>query len=59
VVLRPLGRVVDRRPEAGDETLARYEFQAVTRDDAQMEAAVSRLSPEPSVSSVRWEAVPA
>jgi len=105
VVLRPLGRVVDRRPDSGDETPTRYAFQAVTRDateahvrallvqsltrtdfrllsvlstdrndrtvevraelvgdqrdDAQMEAAVSRLSLEPSVSSVRWEAVPA
>jgi putative Mg2+ transporter-C (MgtC) family protein len=106
VVLRPLGRVVDRRPDAGGETPTRYAFQAVTRDateahvrallvhslsrtdfrllsvlstdrpedhtvevraelvgdqrdDAQMEAAVSRLSMEPSVSSVRWEAVPA
>ncbi|MER6797067.1 MgtC/SapB family protein, partial [Amycolatopsis mediterranei] len=105
VVLRPLGRVVDRRPDAGEETPARYEFQAVTRDeaeahvrallvqaltrtdfrllsvlstdrenrtvevraeligdqrdDAQMEAAVSRLSLEPAVSSVRWVAVPA
>jgi putative Mg2+ transporter-C (MgtC) family protein len=106
VLLRPLGRVVDRRPDSGDETPARYEFQAVTRDDAeahvrallvqalartdfrllsvlstdrpesrtvevraelaadqrddaQMESAVSRLSLEPAVSSVRWEAVPA
>ncbi|MFB9687991.1 MgtC/SapB family protein [Amycolatopsis plumensis] len=105
VLLRPLGRVVDRRPDAGEETPAKYAFQAVTRDeaeahvrallvqaltrtdfrllsvlstdrenrtvevraeligdqrdDAQMEAAVSRLSLEPSVSSVRWEAVPA
>ncbi|WP_328616346.1 MgtC/SapB family protein [Amycolatopsis sp. NBC_00355] len=106
VVLRPLGRVVDRRPESGEETPARYEFQAVTRDDseahvrallvqalartdfrllsvlstdrpqdrtvevraelaadqrddAQMESAVSRLSLEPAVTSVRWEAVPA
>jgi putative Mg2+ transporter-C (MgtC) family protein len=104
VVLRPLGRVVDRRPDSGDETPARYEFQAVTRDDseahvrallvqalartdfrllsvlstdrpadrtvevraelaadqrddAQLESAVSRLSLEPAVSSVRWEAV--
>jgi putative Mg2+ transporter-C (MgtC) family protein len=106
VVLRPLGRAVDRRPDSGDETPARYEFQAVSRDDseahvrallvqalartdfrllsvlstdrpedrtvevraelaaeqrddAQMESAVSRLSLEPAVSSVRWEAVPA
>ncbi len=101
LVLRPLGRVVDRRPETGDETPATYTFLAVTKDDAeahvrtllvqalsrtdfalqsvestnadqgglvevraaltaeqrddkQMESAVSRLSLEPSVTSVRW-----
>lgn len=106
VLLRWLGRAVDRRPDTGDETPTRYTFQAVTRDateahvrallvqalnrtdfcllsvlstdrpdertvevraelvgdqrdDAQMESAVSRLSLEPSVTSVRWEAVPA
>ena len=106
VLLRWLGRAVDRRPDTGDETPTRYIFQAVTRDateahvrallvqalnrtdfcllsvlstdrpdertvevraelvgdqrdDAQMESAVSRLSLEPSVTSVRWEAVPA
>ncbi|WP_396135142.1 hypothetical protein [Amycolatopsis sp. A133] len=37
----------------------RAELVGDQRDDAQMEAAVSRLSLEPSVSSVRWEAVPA
>ncbi|WP_020638324.1 hypothetical protein [Amycolatopsis balhimycina] len=37
----------------------RAELIGDQRDDAQMEAAVSRLSLEPSVSSVRWEAVPA
>ncbi|MEC3979978.1 MgtC/SapB family protein [Amycolatopsis sp. H20-H5] len=104
VALRALGRVVDRRPDTGDETPTRYAFQAVTtgdaeahirallvqsltrtdfrllsvqstdrpeahavevraeligdqRDDAQMESAVSRLSLEPSVTSVRWEAL--
>ncbi|WP_224392790.1 MgtC/SapB family protein [Pseudonocardia sp. ICBG1293] len=102
VVLRPLGRVVDRRPDTGREAPARYTFRAVTqdkseahvrnllvqdlsrtdfalqsvesrnagavnlvevcaaltaeqRDDKQMEAAVSRLSLEPSVTSVRWQ----
>lgn len=101
VVLRALGRVVDRRPDTGDEEPATYTFEAVTsgaaeahvrallvqsltrtdfrllsvlstdvaerdavevraelvgdqRDDAQMESAVSRLSLEPSVTSVRW-----
>ena len=101
LVFRPLGRVVDRRPDTGDETPATYTFLAVTsddteahvrtllvqalsrtdfalqsvestnadraglvevkaalsaehRDDKQMEAAVSRLSLEPSVTSVRW-----
>ncbi|MDT8911930.1 MgtC/SapB family protein [Amycolatopsis sp. PS_44_ISF1] len=104
VALRPLGRVVDRRPDTGAETPASYTFLAVTtddaeahvrsllvqaltrtefalrsvtstnvggegsgrvevraelsagqRDDKQMESAVSRLSMEPSVTSVRWE----
>jgi putative Mg2+ transporter-C (MgtC) family protein len=104
VALRPLGRVVDRRPDTGVETPAFYTFLAVTtddaeahvrsllvqaltrtdfalrsvtstnvdgvgsgrvevraelsadqRDDKQMESAVSRLSMEPSVTSVRWE----
>ncbi|MFE0020746.1 MgtC/SapB family protein [Amycolatopsis sp. NPDC059021] len=102
ILLRALGRAVDRRPDTGGETPAHYTFQAVTRDDdeahvrallvqaltrtdfrllsvlstdrpddhavevraeligdqrddAQMESAVSRLSLEPSVSSVRWE----
>jgi putative Mg2+ transporter-C (MgtC) family protein len=102
VALRALGRVVDRRPDTGDEVPAQYLFEAVTRDDteahvrallvqaltrtdfrllsvlstdlpdrrsvevraelvgdqrddAQMESAVSRLSLEPSVTSVRWE----
>ncbi|HEY2060059.1 MAG TPA: MgtC/SapB family protein [Amycolatopsis sp.] len=32
VLLRALGRIVDRRPETGDETPARYSFEAVTRD---------------------------
>ncbi|QKV73940.1 MgtC/SapB family protein [Amycolatopsis sp. Hca4] len=101
VALRPLGRVVDRRPATGTETPTSYTFLAVTRDDAeahvrallvqalsrtefalrsvtstnadaggrvevraelsadqrddkQMESAVSRLSLEPSVTSVRW-----
>ena len=103
VALRPLGRVVDRRPDTGTETPTSYTFLAVTKDDAeahvrallvqalartdfglrsvtstnagaagqvevraelsanqrddkQMESAVSRLSLEPSVTSVRWEA---
>lgn len=102
VLLRPLGRVIDRRPDAGDETPTVYTFRAVTKDDAeahvrallvqalgrtdfrlesvqssntpgnghvevradlaadrrddkQMETAVSRLSLEPSVTSVRWD----
>lgn len=102
VALRPLGRVVDRRPDTGAETPTSYTFLAVTKDDAeahvrallvqalartdfalrsitstntdtggrvevraelwadqrddkQMESAVSRLSLEPSVTSVRWE----
>jgi putative Mg2+ transporter-C (MgtC) family protein len=102
VALRPLGRVVDRRPDTGTETPTCYTFLAVTKDDAeahvrallvqalartdfalrsvtstnagatgqvevraelsadqrndkQMESAVSRLSLEPSVTSVRWE----
>ncbi|GDY33784.1 MgtC/SapB family protein [Gandjariella thermophila] len=102
IVLRPLGRAVDRRPNTGRETPATYTFQTVTKDDAeahvrtllvqdlsrtdfalqaiessnadaegfvevraaltaeqrddkQMELAVSRLSLEPSVTSVRWQ----
>lgn len=104
IVLRPLGRAVDRRPESGDETPTVYTFRAVTKDDAeahvrallvqalgrtdfqlasvsnnntaadddghvevraelaadqrddkQMESAVSRLSLEPAVTSVRWD----
>lgn len=102
IVLRPLGRAVDRRPESGDETPTIYTFRAVTKDDAeahvrallvqalgrtdfqlasvsstntddaghvevraelaadqrddkQMESAVSRLSLEPAVTSVRWD----
>jgi len=105
-VLRPLGRVVDRRPETGTETPTSYVFTAVTRDadeahvrallvqalnrtdfalcsvasanadqsglvevraelaaehrdDKQLETAISRLSLEPSVTSVRWQAGPA
>ncbi|SEQ82092.1 putative Mg2+ transporter-C (MgtC) family protein [Lentzea xinjiangensis] len=101
LVLRPLGRVMDRRPDTGGETPVTYTFLAVTRDDAeahvrtllvqalsrtdfalqsvestnadrgglvevraaltaeqrddkQMESAVSRLSLEPSITSVRW-----
>lgn len=103
VVLRAVGRVVDRRPDAGTEHPTAYTFTAVTRDeaeahirallvqslartgfrllsvdsanskpghvqvraelagderdDAQMESAVSRLSLEPSVTSVRWQVV--
>ncbi len=103
IALRPLGRVVDRRPATGRETPTSYTFLAVTkddseahvrallvqalartdfalqsvtstntdtagqvqvraelsadqRDDKQMESAVSRLSMEPSVTSVRWQA---
>lgn len=103
IALRPLGRVVDRRPATGRETPTSYTFLAVTKDDAeahvrallvqalartdfalqsvtstntdtdgqvqvraelsadqrddkQMESAVSRLSMEPSVTSVRWQA---
>lgn len=101
VVLRPLGRMVDRRPEPRVETPATYTFRAVTteqaqshiralvvqalgktdfalssmessaehdghvevrasamaqqRDDKQLESAVSLLSFEPSVTSVRWQ----
>ena len=114
IVLRPLGRVVDRRPDTGAETPTSYEFLAVTtdeaephvrallvqalgrtdfalrsvtsvnigngsdhssdsngtgrgrvevraqlsaeqRDDKQLETAISRLSLEPSVTSVRWQ----
>jgi putative Mg2+ transporter-C (MgtC) family protein len=101
VALRAAGRVVDRRPDTGDEHPTTYSFVAVTRDeqeahvralmvqalsrtefrvrsiassntatnghvevraelvgdqrdDRQMESAVSRLSLEPSVSSIRW-----
>ncbi|WP_236788022.1 MgtC/SapB family protein [Amycolatopsis sp. GM8] len=103
IVLRPLGRVVDRRPDTGTETPTSYTFLAVTRDDdeahvrallvqalgrtdfalrsvestnadthgrvevraelsadqrddKQLESAISRLSLEPSVTSVRWQA---
>ncbi len=103
VLLRPLGRVVDRRPETGDDTPTAYSFRAVThdageahvralivqalartdfvlrsvasantgldgqvevqaaldadhRDDRQLESIVGRLSLEPSVISVRWQA---
>ncbi|MEJ3653247.1 MgtC/SapB family protein [Actinomycetes bacterium KLBMP 9759] len=101
VVLRWVGRAVDRRPDTGTERPTSYVFRAVTRDDAeahvrallvqsltrtdfhllsvdsanstagyvevraelagderddaQMESAVSRLSLEPSVTSVRWQ----
>ncbi|SFQ58063.1 putative Mg2+ transporter-C (MgtC) family protein [Amycolatopsis arida] len=102
IVLRALGRALDRRPDTGGEVPAHYTFRAATRDDAeahvrallvqaltrtdfrllavqsadvppggvvevraelvgdhrddaQMESAVSRLSLEPAVSSVRWE----
>ena len=102
VLLRMIGRIVDRRPETGDESPTTYTFVAVTRDDQeahvrallvqaltrtdfrlqsiasantdvaglvevraelaadvrddrQMESAVSRLSLEPSVTSVRWQ----
>jgi putative Mg2+ transporter-C (MgtC) family protein len=109
IVLRPLGRAVDRQPLTGTETPTSYEFFAVTndasepqvrallvqslsrtdfalrsiasanaaangqpdgrvevraelsaehRDDKQMESAVSRLSLEPSVTSVRWQVTP-
>jgi putative Mg2+ transporter-C (MgtC) family protein len=101
VALRAAGRVVDPRPETGDEHPITYTFFAVTRDeqeahvrallvqaltrtefrvrsiassntdtnghvevraelvgdqrdDRQMESAVSRLSLEPSVTSIRW-----
>lgn len=101
VALRAAGRVVDRRPDTGDEHPITYTFFAVTRDeqeahvrallvqaltrtefrvrsiassntdtnghvevraelvgdqrdDRQMESAVSRLSLEPSVTSIRW-----
>ena len=99
VVLRAVGRVVDRLPDTGDEHPTTYTFLAVTRDDQeahvrallvqaltrtefrlrsiaststnghvevraelvgdqrddrQMESAVSRLSLEPSVTSIRW-----
>jgi putative Mg2+ transporter-C (MgtC) family protein len=101
VALRAAGRVVDRRPDTGDEHPTTYTFFAVTRDeqeahvrallvqaltrtefrvrsiassntdtnghvevraelvgdqrdDRQMESAVSRLSLEPSVTSIRW-----
>jgi len=101
VALRAAGRVVDRRPDTGDERPTFYAFVAVTRDeqeahvrallvqaltrtelrvrsiassntgtnghvevraelvgdqrdDRQMESAVSRLSLEPSVTSIRW-----
>ncbi|HXA89481.1 MAG TPA: MgtC/SapB family protein [Mycobacterium sp.] len=101
VALRAAGRVVDRRPDTGDEHPTTYTFVAVTRDeqeahvrallvqaltrtefrvrsigssntgtighvevraeligdqrdDRQMESAVSRLSLEPSVTSIRW-----
>src|SRR5690349_18844966 len=33
LVFRPLGRVLDRRPDTGEETPATYTFLAVTRDD--------------------------
>ena len=103
VALRFVGRVIDRRPDAGDEHPTGYTFFAVTRDeqeahvrallvqaltrtefrvrsiastntdtdgqvevraelvgdhrdDRQMEAAVSRLSLEPSVTAIRWAA---
>ncbi|HZZ50868.1 MAG TPA: MgtC/SapB family protein [Pseudonocardia sp.] len=110
IVLRPIGRAVDRQPNTGTEIPTSYEFLAVTtdeaephvrallvqslsrtdfalrsitsanatadgqptgrvevraelaaehRDDKQLETAISRLSLEPSVTSVRWQtAVP-
>ena len=63
VALRPLGRVVDRRPDTGTETPTSYTFLAVTKDDA--EAHVRALLVQAlartdfglrSVTSVRWEA---
>jgi putative Mg2+ transporter-C (MgtC) family protein len=101
VALRAVGRVVDRRPDTGEEHPTPYTFVAVTRDDheahvrallvqaltrtefrvrsisstntdadghvevraelvgdqrddQQMESAVSRLSLEPAVTSIRW-----
>ncbi len=103
VALRVVGRIIDRRPDTGDEHPTNYTFFAVTRDeqeahvrallvqaltrtefrvrsiastntdtdgqvevraelvgdhrdDRQMEAAVSRLSLEPSVTAIRWAA---
>jgi putative Mg2+ transporter-C (MgtC) family protein len=102
IVLRRMGRAVDRRPQAGEEVTSYYTFLAVAkdeaeahvrallvqslgrtdfqllsisstnsagegyvevraelvadnRDDKQMELAVSRLSLEPQVTSVRWD----
>ncbi|HEV3360021.1 MAG TPA: MgtC/SapB family protein [Pseudonocardiaceae bacterium] len=102
IVLRRMGRAVDRRPQAGEEVTTYYTFLAVARDEAeahvrallvqslsrtdfqllsvsstnspadglvevraelvadnrddkQMELAVSRLSLEPQVTSVRWD----
>ena len=102
IVLRRMGRAVDRHPQAGEEIATYYTFMAVakdeaeahirallvqslgrtdfqllsvssmnsagegyvevraelvadSRDDKQMELAVSRLSLEPQVTSVRWD----
>jgi putative Mg2+ transporter-C (MgtC) family protein len=102
IVLRRMGRAVDRHPQAGEEVTTYYTFLAVARDEAeahvrallvqsltrtdfqllsvssmnsagegyvevraelvadnrddkQMELAVSRLSLEPQVTSVRWD----
>jgi putative Mg2+ transporter-C (MgtC) family protein len=106
IVLRPVGRAIDRQPSTGTEVPTSYAFLAVTtdeaephvrallvqalsrtdfalrsiasanattdtgpsgrvevraelsaeqRDDKQLEAAISRLSLEPSVTSVRWQ----
>jgi putative Mg2+ transporter-C (MgtC) family protein len=102
IVLRYVGRVVDRRPDTGNEHPVTYTFLATThddneaevrgllvraftstdfrlvsvesvnaaqagkvevrvdlaaeeRDDTQMETAISRLSLEPAVTSVRWQ----
>jgi putative Mg2+ transporter-C (MgtC) family protein len=50
-----LRSVTSTNAEATGQVEVRAELSANQRDDKQMESAVSRLSLEPSVTSVRWE----
>ncbi|MGW7536553.1 MgtC/SapB family protein [Amycolatopsis sp. NPDC054798] len=51
-----LQSVTSTNADTGGQVQVRAELSADQRDDKQMESAVSRLSMEPSVTSVRWQA---